>query len=124
MSDESWVGYDKNPYYSPEECGLKVVGLLEDQNADYSYDSILVVQDIETGKLYAAHDSGCSCPTPFEDIKGLGDMVEIQSELDMRAFVEMEESEYSQKWVHGDRFDLYRKVRTELNVTKAVGVSG
>jgi hypothetical protein len=55
-----------NIYYSPELFGLEVVATLEG-DMGYEFD-ILVVWKTKEGrkKLFWAHDSGCSCPTPFE----------------------------------------------------------
>ena len=53
-----------NPYYSPEKVGLTVIGELDDADS-YEFNTIVAWTD---GKnIYWAHDSGCSCPTPFEE---------------------------------------------------------
>lgn len=58
--------YDSNPYYNPEKMGLEIIG---DWSEDLSYEFHIVLawKDKESGKYYWAEDSGCSCPTPFED---------------------------------------------------------
>lgn len=38
----------------------------ERTGASYEFDELKVVRSVETGILYYATDSGCSCPTPFE----------------------------------------------------------
>jgi hypothetical protein len=53
-------------YYSPEDYGLKMLGSMELRNEPYEFDIVAVWQDVETDKVYYAHDSGCSCPVPFE----------------------------------------------------------
>jgi hypothetical protein len=58
--------YDRNAYYHPEALGLTVVAELEFSDMNYCYDTRVVWKD-ESGTLYTARDSGCSCPTPFED---------------------------------------------------------
>lgn len=35
--------------------------------ADYNFDLTRVYRHTETGELFYAEDSGCSCPSPFED---------------------------------------------------------
>lgn len=35
--------------------------------ADYSFDLTRVYRHTETGELFYAEDSGCSCPSPFEE---------------------------------------------------------
>lgn len=56
-----------NIHSSPEAYGLEVFADLEDPHACYSFDTIVVWRDKETGALYWASDAGCSCPSPFED---------------------------------------------------------
>ena len=56
-----------NAYSSPEKFGLRVVGAVERPDLSWEFDMIVVWQDIETLRLYYAQDSGCSCPSPFED---------------------------------------------------------
>ena len=60
-----------NVYYDPEKFGLKVIGELE-KGASYEFDTFVVWQK-ENGDLVYGTDSGCSCPTPFED-QGLNDL--------------------------------------------------
>lgn len=65
-----------NIYYQPEEYGLKTVGEVEWGDGYYNFDLTVVWQDISTGTLYYADDSGCSCPSPFE-IVGRDDLTVI-----------------------------------------------
>jgi hypothetical protein len=62
--------YDKNVYYSPESYGLEVVGDIEWTGESYQFDMTVVWKD-KDGKYYVASDSGCSCPSPFEDYNSL-----------------------------------------------------
>ena len=55
-----------NIYYNPEEFGLEVVGEVS-AGEGYNFDYTVVWKEKESGKLYWARDSGCSCPTPFGD---------------------------------------------------------
>lgn len=55
-----------NIYYFPEHFGLeKLVEL--DEDLSYEYNTFIVVRHLESRRLFFAQDSGCSCPTPFED---------------------------------------------------------
>lgn len=63
-----------SPYYSPEKFGLKVLGEMSWSEPDYGFDLTVVWTD-ERGTLYWANDSGCSCPSPFEDVKSIDDLV-------------------------------------------------
>ncbi len=60
MSDYS------NVYNTPEKFGLKVYGDAW-RDMSYEYDAFIIWQKDGTGEFLWAHDSGCSCPTPFED---------------------------------------------------------
>lgn len=57
----------KNIYYDTEACGLAQVGCLEESGLSYEYNTFLVVEEIQSKKMYWVTDSGCSCPTPFEN---------------------------------------------------------
>lgn len=64
-----------NPYYNPDELGLKIVVDVTGSNSCYDFDMFVVWQHEETGKFYYASDSGCSCPAPFEDFHELNDLI-------------------------------------------------
>jgi hypothetical protein len=55
-----------NIYYSPEKFGVKIVAEY-DPSEPYEFDTTLIFEK-EDGSLWWAHDSGCSCPVPFEDV--------------------------------------------------------
>jgi hypothetical protein len=57
-----------NPYSNPEIFGLVTVGSAQWGEADWNFNLTAVWRDPNTGQLYWADDSGCSCPSPFEDI--------------------------------------------------------
>ena len=56
----------KNIYCNPEYFDLQVIGDVDIADI-YEFNILLVLQNIITKKLYYLQDSGCSCPTPFED---------------------------------------------------------
>ncbi len=62
-----------NIYYSPEDFGLEVVGEFDWSEPDYSFD-MLVVWKESRGKYWVGEDSGCSCPSPFEDITDINEL--------------------------------------------------
>lgn len=65
--------FEENPYYNPGACGLKLIDSIDFADS-YEFDIVAVWEDIETGQRYYASDTGCSCPTPFEDFRSLSDM--------------------------------------------------
>lgn len=78
---------------------------------DYSFDIVAVWRDNETGRLFGAFDSGCSCPSPFEDFSRLEDMTPIRSVADAARLIE--ENIYDRN-VHGDKQAFLAKVRAAL----------
>lgn len=62
-----------NPYSEPEEFGLTKVLDVELAEPDYSF-YILAGWVNADGEYFLGTDSGCSCPTPFEDYNGVADM--------------------------------------------------
>lgn len=65
-----------NIYYDPKKFGLEPVLEIEYSDRCYQYDTRVVWRRIRDGALLTAHDSGCSCPIPFEQI-GLDDLQEV-----------------------------------------------
>ncbi len=60
-------------YYSPEKFGLEKVGEVEDPQAFYSFNTFAIWRAAD-GTLYWGQDSGCSCPSPFENVRSLSDL--------------------------------------------------
>ena len=52
--------------YSPEKFGLEIIARHDFANA-YEFDEVIIFRN-ENGQLLAGHDSGCSCPIPWDDI--------------------------------------------------------
>jgi len=70
--------FEDNPYYHPEKCGLEKVAELEHSSGSFEFDTQVVWRHLDSGKLYWAEDSGCSCPIPFEGTE-LEHMEEIRN---------------------------------------------
>jgi hypothetical protein len=70
--------YWSTPYNAPEKWGLKIIGSLGDPNACYSFDDLIVWRH-DSGVIFWATDSGCSCPSPFEDVKSLRDLTLLEA---------------------------------------------
>ena len=83
-----------NPYYNPEECGLELIDCLDLAEANYSFEYLCVWKEKITGDLYCAHDSGCSCPTPFEDYNKLSQLEIIRVETIKRVRDELRKNSY------------------------------
>lgn len=104
-----------NPYYHPEKMGLEVVGGLDDPEASYSFDDLIVWRHIETGDVYYASDCGCSCPTPFEDYDSLEKLTKVTNET-WKEFQEAVETHchYGRLYNREDFIDKLAADRTQL----------
>ena len=60
--------YGTNPYYNPEEYEAAIVGEVEWSEPCWSFDTTVVWKD-KDGFFRMDSDSGCSCPSPFEDTR-------------------------------------------------------
>jgi hypothetical protein len=77
-----WGDYGHNVYYDPEKCGLAVVEDTEEPGLSYEFHNVVLWRDTVTGKLWWAEDSGCSCPSPFEDVRSLSDLQDYEKTKD------------------------------------------
>jgi hypothetical protein len=59
-----------------DASGLEFVDSIDDAG---SYETLSVWRDKETGRIYYASDSGCSCPTPFENYTTLSSLTTEES---------------------------------------------
>lgn len=59
--------WDENVHSNPEKSGLKIIDSLDQPDLDYEFNTLIAVQHIESGRVFEAQSSGCSCPTPFEE---------------------------------------------------------
>lgn len=111
--------YDAIVYSNPENCGLKIVASVEEE-PNYSFDIVVLFQDIETGSLWLCHDAGCSCPTPFEDVKSFADMTPVRSERQIDAFVDQfaKFDDSYHEWNRAEVAEFKRKARKALRTQK------
>lgn len=71
--------FDNNPYYSPELCGLKII--YEVDTADsYEFNKLVVWEKLDDKTIWWDTDSGCSCPSPFDNGDHSHDLKEITSD--------------------------------------------
>jgi len=54
-------------YYDPAHFGYELVGMLDQDDLCYEFNMLGVWRRLSDGALFWAQDSGCSCPSPFED---------------------------------------------------------
>jgi hypothetical protein len=93
---EDKVSYDDpDVYYSPDKFNLEQVAQIDYSDGSYQFDYRVVWRHKDTGKLYTARDSGCSCPSPFEDYVKIEDLEEFSlSKIETEAREEAAEDYY------------------------------
>lgn len=79
IEEREWGGYDKNPYSNPEACGLELLAVASDDEP-YQFDLLCLWRDLDSGRFFVGDDSGCSCPMPFEDVRGVSDLTEVTTQ--------------------------------------------
>lgn len=99
-----------NPYSSPEKWHLTLVDSVNQTQEAYQYDIFAVWVD-DFGNLYYDNDSGCSCPSPFEDVSHIG---ELQRSRDLD---DIERA--AKKWAKEGGATMEVKHQIDLMVSKA-----
>lgn len=61
------MGYFEDIYASPEKHGLRIVETHEEEDLYYEFHMVVLWEDVKTKKRWWGQDSGCSCPSPFEN---------------------------------------------------------
>lgn len=103
------MGYwEDDVYYAPEKSGLEIVKELEDETLSYEFSKLVVWKDKE-GSFYWATDSGCSCPSPFEDYVKVEDLTKLT--LDEESFAEFEKAALSVRWSEDEDADAKQFVQ-------------
>lgn len=66
-----------NPYYNPSKFNLELLSF-DDPHLSYEYNT-LCFWATPDGRIFTASDSGCSCPTPFEqyDVESLNELLPL-----------------------------------------------
>ena len=54
-------------YYNPKAYGLEVVGEVDSSDGNYQFNLFVVWHDPRQHDYVWGEDSGCSCPSPFEN---------------------------------------------------------
>lgn len=111
------MSYDKNPYYHPEALGLTTVAEVEYSDGCWQFDTRVVWRHDATGALYTKRDSGCSCPSPFEDYCSLEllDRVDI-TDLTLEIAREQNYDGYSgNTYIDRDGAAFLRKVQEAID---------
>ena len=103
---------DPNIYYSPESFGLEPVGEVEFSDGFYQFDLLAAWRHKESGRLYYAEDSGCSCPSPFEGFGSVEELTPVADRDELRSRLEHRASKIG---LSGASEDIKRDIRALLD---------
>ena len=67
----------RNIYSQPEAFGLRQFAMVDDANANYSFNRVVVWYDPVTLEYFWAQDAGCSCPSPFENVTSRDQLIRL-----------------------------------------------
>lgn len=91
---------------------------IEDNNQDYTFDILAVFRHVPSNKMWYGRDSGCSCPSPFEDY--YIDLSNLKSDLEplnKETLAEFERAVNAYDTVHiEERHKLIEDVRALLEI--------
>jgi hypothetical protein len=105
-------------YSSPEKFGLTTIAQLDDDLANYSFDMVVAWKHSD-GSIYWGQDSGCSCPSPFEEFTGLEMLSRAAPDLlDLQQAVENHHTHSAE-----DARRFMEAVRSERQHIQPLGVS-
>lgn len=110
------MGYgNPDPYNQPEKFGLTPVAEVHWDDESYQFNFMAVWVD-GNGQLYWATDSGCSCPSPFEDFHSL-DELEKGDILNLYGFINERVGDiYLDGYRHESELPRIKEEVTELRV--------
>lgn len=106
------MSWPDNVYDQPEKYGLIILAEIGDEAASYDFDDVVVWREDATGKLYWANDSGCSCPSPFENYGSVEDLTELRDVRELQRHFDSE-PDYVKRDAAAKQ-EMYRKVRDAL----------
>jgi hypothetical protein len=76
-----------NFYYDPEKSGLVTIGEIDWSSGSHEFDLTVVWKRESDGRFVYADDSGCSCPSPFEDT-GIDELTVLRRRGGLKDFKE------------------------------------
>lgn len=78
--------YYTDVYSNPRAHQLTPVAEIDRSSGAYEF-HLVVVWRHDDGRFFIASDSGCSCPSPFEDVRGLGELEELTDLAQIDAYL-------------------------------------
>ena len=111
---------DVNVYYHPEQSGLETVGEIEFSDENYQFDLLVVWQRKEDGAFFYGTDSGCSCPTPFEGVRSVEELIRLTSISHLQDAVKR----HTPEWKSYSDSDIARHARDMVDLEERLHARG
>lgn len=106
--------FNDNPYYSPSKCGLEIFESI-DTAGSYEFDMLVVWKKLDDNTLWYDTDSGCSCPSPFDNGDHGHDLKSITKKT-LHAFDEALKNHYN---ISTEQYNnISQKVKRYINKKK------
>jgi len=102
-----------------EKLGLTELYEFDDPEASYSFDLFTIWKRESDGALFYGEDSGCSCPSPYEDVHSIEDLKPI-TKHGWDSFKKDFEDYCGQKAGYGDSTKRYVDILKEKETLDAV----
>ena len=88
-----------NISYYPQEFGVEEIHEFDLSDGSYQFDYVTVWQSTTDKRtFYVGTDSGCSCPSPYEDVQSLADLERLDPDNprpQIEKLFRLEEQHYS-----------------------------
>lgn len=82
------MDYYSDVYNSPEKHGLEIIDSMSLTNESYSFDIFAVWYHEGTDRWFYGRDSGCSCPSPFENFTDISSLEEFHTWSELGAVLD------------------------------------
>jgi len=110
--------YGENVYYNPDKFGLSIVGEIVWSEPSWDFD-FSVVWKSKRGEYWVGSDSGCSCPSPFEDFRGTNDLDGPYDKKSLRSKIDYMIKEHTGEYSYGyGEAELRKQAREVLDKIK------
>lgn len=107
------MSYETNVYYNPGIHGLEVIGEISWSEPCYDFDLTMFWKS-KRGEYWIASDSGCSCPSPFEDYNKIEDLDGPYNKKALRSKIDYMVKEHTGEYSYGYGEAELRKQAREI----------
>jgi hypothetical protein len=111
MFDEEFDSWYSDVYSSPKKHGLEIFGEANQEDMCYAYNKFVIWKTKE-GKYFYGDDSGCSCPSPFEEYRSIDNLYPVYNKEQLLTAID--------NWVNGSLYSKGDRIRPAHNLRSKV----